>query len=72
MPESRPLRSLRYRQCPDCKAILRASEFSRVGGPANAIAGQQQRRCPQCGFVGMLMSFMIVAPPAEPDEWTPD
>jgi hypothetical protein len=63
MPESRPLRSLRYRRCPDCKVVLRASEFPRATGPTFAIAGQQRRQCPQCGHVAPLMGFTIVERP---------
>jgi hypothetical protein len=59
-----------YRRCPQCQVVLPASEFPRATGPTFVIAGQQRRKCLQCGFIGMLMSFQVAERPAEPDEGT--
>jgi hypothetical protein len=64
------LRSLRYRRCPSCQVVLRASEFRRAQGPVHAPGQLQQRRCPACGHIGPLRDFPIVDQP-EPDQEEP-
>ena len=56
-----------YRRCPECQAVRQASEFRRATGPTFAIAGQQRRKCPECGHIGALMSFPIVERPPRGD-----
>lgn len=64
-------RPRRYRQCPGCKSVFRASEFPRATSLTRAPGQLQRRQCPQCGFIGPLMSFPIVERPAEPDQGAP-
>jgi hypothetical protein len=65
MSESRPLRSLRYRQCPECQAVRPASEFKRATGPTSAPGQLQRRACPACGHVAPLMDFQVVERPED-------
>jgi hypothetical protein len=63
----RPLRSLRYRQCPECQVVLRpASDFRGATGPANAPGQLQNRRCPECGHVAPLLAFPVAERPEAP------
>jgi hypothetical protein len=64
MPESRPLRSLRHRRCPQCQEVRPASEFWRVTG--GAVREARRRRCPRCDFIGPLADFPIVERPPDP------
>ena len=66
-----PLRSLRYRRCPQCQTVLRASEFPRATTPTTSSAQLQNRRCPECGHTGPLMSFQVAEWLAVTDEGTP-
>jgi hypothetical protein len=61
-----------YRRCPSCQAVSQASAFRRAPIPFNAPGRLQRRTCPSCGYVAVLMSFVIAERPAEPDEGTPD
>jgi hypothetical protein len=62
----RPLRSLRYRRCPSCETISRASAFWRAAVPFNTARGQLQRReCPNCGYVAPLVDFAIAERPLD-------
>jgi ssDNA-binding Zn-finger/Zn-ribbon topoisomerase 1 len=61
MSESRPLRSLRHRQCPECQEIRPASAFRPVTDPPPARGQLPARRCPQCGYFGPLADFLITA-----------
>jgi hypothetical protein len=51
-----PLRSPRYRRCPQCQMVRLASEFGRVpAGPAAAPGALWRLSCPACGLVGRLL-----------------
>jgi hypothetical protein len=58
---------LRYRRCPACQVVLRASGLRRVTGPTFATREAQRRRCPACDHIGPLGAFRI-APRPESDQ----
>jgi hypothetical protein len=63
MPESRPWRSLRYRQCPSCAAVRPANDFWREPGTESTL--RHARVCPQCEHVAPLENFVIAARPGQ-------
>jgi hypothetical protein len=56
-------RGFLYRCCPNCQVVRPASEFRHATAPTFAPAQLQRRRCPQCGHIGLLMSFKAVERP---------
>jgi hypothetical protein len=55
-------RAWRWRCCPSCKSVERASDFKVVGGyrPGWDQHGTMRRSCPNCGHVGPTGTFQVV------------
>jgi hypothetical protein len=54
------LRGWRWRRCPACHAVERASDFAALDfGPAWTDGGSR-RRCPHCGHVAATRRFTVV------------
>lgn len=60
----------RYRRCPQCKGVRRASEFKRAPRQVVMPGPMERRTCPQCGHIAPLKTFPLTDPP-QPDEREP-
>lgn len=51
----------RWRKCPNCGAVLAASEFKTLGRHRPGYGYKQRgRRCPMCGRTGATWVFKVV------------
>lgn len=60
-PTSTASRSWRWRRCPSCKRVEKASAFTVAGNYAQGWqGGTVRRRCPHCGHTGPTATFAVV------------
>jgi hypothetical protein len=50
----------RWRRCPSCEQVARASDFEPLEPEQGWGMGAVQRRCPRCWYVGRTREFPIV------------
>jgi hypothetical protein len=50
----------RWRKCPDCGAVARASDFDALSPEQGWGYGAVRRRCPHCWYVGRTSEFQVV------------
>ena len=54
-------RAWRWRKCPRCAVVLRASDFEVADNYRAAwLNGGMRRQCPECGFTGPTRGFTVV------------
>ena len=54
-------RAWRWRRCPQCGGVERASEFRCLDvGPSWNPDGPMDRECPNCGYVAATWQFQVV------------
>jgi hypothetical protein len=50
----------RWRRCPSCRAVARASDFACLNPYQGWGEGAVRRECPRCGWVGRTGDFQVI------------